>query len=386
MRHDERLARWTLGRRWQRTRAARWSRWPPAAGRPGPASGSSAVQPAWRTLRTRPGGTGPPGRRSGRPCSARPPRRARCARAPPVATGAGGAALQAATDRLGAAGAPVACRASARCSTLDGGRGPALLHWLAEARRGARARPVEAAPDARRRRLQRHADGQPSGRRMTPRGTPSQCQRPAPLGAWPARCWGRLAGACWPSRRPPGWPAAVARATQRPLLLADARGTVWSGSAVAVLTGGAGSRDAGALPGRLQWSLGWADGASSCAPRQACCLRGEPRLRLRPGFGRLAGRAAGRRRHAAAARPQVGQWPAAWLAGLGTPWNTLQLDGDAAPEHRRPARRPRCRAAGASAGAQCSTCSRRGLAPVDPARAGQLPADARRRRRRAAHG
>jgi general secretion pathway protein N len=24
---------------------------------------------------------------------------------------------------------------------------------------------------------------------------------------------------------------------------------------------------------------------------------------------------------------RVGQWPAAWLAGLGTPWNTLQLGG-----------------------------------------------------------
>ena len=25
---------------------------------------------------------------------------------------------------------------------------------------------------------------------------------------------------------------------------------------------------------------------------------------------------------------RIGQWPAAWLAGLGTPWNTLQLDGE----------------------------------------------------------
>ena len=24
----------------------------------------------------------------------------------------------------------------------------------------------------------------------------------------------------------------------------------------------------------------------------------------------------------------IGRWPAAWLAGLGTPWNTMQLDGD----------------------------------------------------------
>ena len=44
---------------------------------------------------------------------------------------------------------------------------------------------------------------------------------------------------------------AVASATQQRVLLADARGTVWSGSAVAVLTGGEGSRDASSLPGRL---------------------------------------------------------------------------------------------------------------------------------------
>ena len=40
---------------------------------------------------------------------------------------------------------------------------------------------------------------------------------------------------------------AIASATDERLLLADARGTVWSGSAVPVLTGGAGSRDASAL-------------------------------------------------------------------------------------------------------------------------------------------
>ena len=48
---------------------------------------------------------------------------------------------------------------------------------------------------------------------------------------------------------PAAWLAAgVASATEQRLLLADARGTVWAGSAVAVLTGGEGSRDASALP------------------------------------------------------------------------------------------------------------------------------------------
>ncbi|MBP6251484.1 MAG: type II secretion system protein N [Rubrivivax sp.] len=130
---------------------------------------------------------------------------------------------------------------------------------------------------------------------------------------------------------PAAWLAGgVARATQGQFLLADARGTVWSGSAVAVLSAGADSRTAVALPGRLGWSLGWADGAFELRARQACCLRGEPRLRLRPGFGAwqfelkpsLSGGSPG-----GPAAALIGQWPAAWLAGLGTPWNTLKLDG-----------------------------------------------------------
>ena len=56
---------------------------------------------------------------------------------------------------------------------------------------------------------------------------------------------------------PAGWLAgALYGVTAQRLLLADARGTVWQGSAVFVLTGGEGSHDASALPGRLHWNLG----------------------------------------------------------------------------------------------------------------------------------
>ena len=55
---------------------------------------------------------------------------------------------------------------------------------------------------------------------------------------------------------PASWLAqGVAQATSGRLVLAGAEGTVWSGDAVAVLTGGPGSRDARALPGRLGWRL-----------------------------------------------------------------------------------------------------------------------------------
>ena len=133
-----------------------------------------------------------------------------------------------------------------------------------------------------------------------------------------AACGGVAALAAY---APAAWLAGgVASATGQRLLLADARGTVWSGSAVAVLTGGEGSRDASALPGRLSWSLSWQGLGLSVALRQACCINGELRLAVQPGWSRL-------RLQLPATQGAVGQWPAAWLTGLGTPWNTLQPTG-----------------------------------------------------------
>jgi general secretion pathway protein N len=120
---------------------------------------------------------------------------------------------------------------------------------------------------------------------------------------------------------PAAWLArAVASATGQRILLADARGTLWAGSAVLVLTGGPESRDASALPGRLDWTLGLAGPALELRARQECCLNGSVVLRLRPGLGRMT----------VTLVPSpvwTGQWPSAWLGGLGTPWNTLQLGG-----------------------------------------------------------
>ena len=120
---------------------------------------------------------------------------------------------------------------------------------------------------------------------------------------------------------PAAWLAtAVAAGSGQRLLLADARGTVWSGSAVPVLTGGAGSRDASALPGRLHWSLALDGLALGLRLRHACCINGEVRLRVIPGWGRV-------RVELPPASGAIGQWPATWLSGLGTPWNTLQPSG-----------------------------------------------------------
>lgn len=116
----------------------------------------------------------------------------------------------------------------------------------------------------------------------------------------------------------------VAQATRQQVLLQQPRGTLWTGSAQLVLTGGAASQDRAALPGRLQWQLRPAfDGlrvllsADCCTPQplqaQLHVRRGSVQLKLADGSS---------------------QWPAALLAGLGTPWNTLQPQGRLALQTR----------------------------------------------------
>lgn len=124
---------------------------------------------------------------------------------------------------------------------------------------------------------------------------------------------------------PASWlAAALARATGQTLLLADARGTVWNGSATLVLTGGPDSRDAASLPGRLRWTLGWRRWAAlELRLTQPCCMPRPLVLVLRPGFGRSVVSL-----QPGADGEATARFPAAWLGGLGTPWNTLQLGGE----------------------------------------------------------
>jgi general secretion pathway protein N len=120
---------------------------------------------------------------------------------------------------------------------------------------------------------------------------------------------------------PASWLAsAVSGASEQRLLLADAQGSIWSGSAQMVLTGGPGSRDASALPGRLHWQLRPNWNRIDLRLRQACCLEREVLVQFKPGLGRFAVVVPGQTQ-------ALGQWPAAWLAGLGTPFNTMQLGG-----------------------------------------------------------
>ncbi|XVJ71937.1 MAG: type II secretion system protein N [Rhizobacter sp.] len=136
---------------------------------------------------------------------------------------------------------------------------------------------------------------------------------------------------------PAAWLAqAVSQVSNGRLVLSDASGTVWHGSAVPVLTGGPGSVDASSLPGRLEWSVDWRwrstpEGGPGWVVEltHACCLNGSQAIVLQPAWGRLTVQvlAATKAPPGMSSDTWFGQWPSQWLSGLGTPWNTLQLGG-----------------------------------------------------------
>ncbi len=109
----------------------------------------------------------------------------------------------------------------------------------------------------------------------------------------------------------------VERGRAQHVLLREARGSIWSGSAQLVLAGGADSRDAAALPGRLQWQIRPAWLGLRVALQASCCMTQAWRLLAEP------------RWTGAAVQLTDGQsrWPASVLSGLGAPWNSIQPEG-----------------------------------------------------------
>jgi general secretion pathway protein N len=152
------------------------------------------------------------------------------------------------------------------------------------------------------------------------RSTP---HRPVPgssQGAWAWATAGALAGALWASVQcaPAVWlQKAAFAATDGRVVLRESRGSVWHGSAQLGLAGGSGSSDAARLPGRVQWDVNLGLTGLHIALRADCCSAQAQRLELSPGL---------RSWHLRVAAGES-TWPAAVLAGLGTPWNTVQLQG-----------------------------------------------------------
>lgn len=109
---------------------------------------------------------------------------------------------------------------------------------------------------------------------------------------------------------------ALASASNGHVLLSDAQGTVWQGSAQLVLSGGAGSRDATTLPGRIQWRLYPSLPMNLQASLQAdCCTAQAVNLLISPHWNGAT----------AVVQPSQSTWPATLLAGLGAPFNTIDL-------------------------------------------------------------
>lgn len=105
------------------------------------------------------------------------------------------------------------------------------------------------------------------------------------------------------------------------VMLAEARGSVWTGSARLQLTGGAGSRDQSALPGRIQWQLRPRWTSLSLQLGADCCTTAPFDIALTPHWG------GGLITVNDPPNPTPSHWPAALLIGLGAPWNTVQVEG-----------------------------------------------------------
>ncbi len=119
---------------------------------------------------------------------------------------------------------------------------------------------------------------------------------------------------------PAHWLAStLGQASAGRVVLSEARGTVWSGSARLLLSGGAGSRDAMALPGRVNWQIRPTGQGLSTSIGAECCTREPVALNLTPHWGGA--------RLQVLDSPAGTTWPAALLTGLGAPWNTLQVEG-----------------------------------------------------------
>jgi len=139
--------------------------------------------------------------------------------------------------------------------------------------------------------------------------------------AWATRglLLGALAGLVW--QAPAAWLASMVQSlSHNKLQLRQPQGTVWRGSAQWVLASDALGVDAMALPQRLSWRIQpQADASLRVELELPCCATKALKIWLRPQWG--------------GATLELGNatsdWPLAWLVGLGAPWNTMALEGQA---------------------------------------------------------
>ena len=143
--------------------------------------------------------------------------------------------------------------------------------------------------------------------------------------AWLGASMGLVTGLI--TQAPASWLAsALASATQERVLLQDAQGTLWQGSAQAVLSAGPRLGEAASgitLPTRVTWhiapTIDWAQARimMRASVASACCTPEPVRIDTSPLW----------RGWRVQVSDHTSQWPAHWLVGLGAPWNTVQPEG-----------------------------------------------------------
>lgn len=112
--------------------------------------------------------------------------------------------------------------------------------------------------------------------------------------------------------------AALSQASGQQVQLVSAQGSVWAGSSQLVLSGGQGSTNAVALPGPVAWHIRPSWTGLDIQITADCCTPQPLQLHAMPvGFKGVR----------LVLQDGQSQWPASLLVGLGTPWNTVQAQG-----------------------------------------------------------
>jgi len=123
--------------------------------------------------------------------------------------------------------------------------------------------------------------------------------------------------------------AAVHRASHEQISMVNPRGTLWHGTAQLVLSGGRGSNDTVGLPGQIEWQVNPRWGPLHITLLADCCMHKPLEISVK-----LQGTFFGTSGVQVSLDDQQTNWPTSLLTGLGTPWNTLQLQGQLNLRHQ----------------------------------------------------
>lgn len=148
----------------------------------------------------------------------------------------------------------------------------------------------------------------------------SEDRRTAHRPSWAWALVGLAIGACMAALAwaPARWLAAAVRHYSAGVWqLEDAQGSLWNGSARLSLGPDSASTERRGLPGRLTWTLTPSLAGLDGSILASCCMKAPLAVHLTPGAARVTARV----------DAFASDLPLGLLAGLGTPWNTIDPQG-----------------------------------------------------------